>query len=213
MSESQEPRTLDLTGAQLRATRSLVRRAMLAVLMVRGEASIKDLAAAVGRSPQALYRHMSILESSGLAKRSGHRGDGRDREVLYSAARGYFTPPDRDLTLGERRSLAELASIDLRMMDRAYGRVVLDTSQQASGADRVAGRMTQMMWLTPDERRQLNADLQDVIRRFNKDRSPAHSEDMLPYMVLLTFAPWDVSVAAAGASEEYQSGSEREDGG
>lgn len=194
MSEDQIPNVRELsTPEQFNAIRSMLRRAMLCVMLCKGACTVKEIAEAVGRSPQALYRHMQLLESAELVRRAGERGEGRERQVVYEVTASAGSWPDRDLTAQERQALLEVATTDLRAAERSYTKVVNDPKQKVTGPDRVVGRMTQVMWLTPDERRALNEALVRILyeRRPGRERYSMGREGAEGYAVVMTYFPWD----------------------
>ncbi len=185
-----------LTASQFEAVRSLVRRSIVGVLAGSGRATVKEIASEINRSPQALYRHMAILERAGLVVRAGVRGTGREEEVEYEATVASLTTPARELTPREREILAEIASADLRAVDRAYRQTVLDPALPASGADAAAGRLTQVVWLTGPERRSLNRELKRLLDRQPSSGGRAGAK---PYTVVLAYAPWPAQESGGDA--------------
>jgi len=182
------------TPDQLDAVRSLVRRAIAVTLVCRGPSTVKDIAAAIGRTPQALYRHIRILEEAGVVARDGERGEGRDREAVYRVLAPALSAPDRPLTDRERAALVDIASTDLRSAERAYRRLAADPNARLGGEDRRAGRISQVMWLTPAERRRLNARLLEVFEEFQpgEDRFSMGRPGAEGYALVAAFFPWDL---------------------
>src|SRR5262245_10351278 len=78
------PRYLIRQPAQLRSLSSPVRQEILDALAAAGERTIAELAAALGRRPQALYYHLEALERVGLVRRSGIRRNGKSDAALYA---------------------------------------------------------------------------------------------------------------------------------
>ena len=69
---------------QIRALESPVRQEVVDTLEALGTASVREIAAELGRPPDALYYHVRALLESGLLVPAGSRGDGRRREALYA---------------------------------------------------------------------------------------------------------------------------------
>jgi DNA-binding transcriptional ArsR family regulator len=72
--------------AQLRALSSPARQEIVDALGALGPASIADLAAHLGRRPQALYYHVRALQRAGLVLQAGTRRVGRSDGGLFVAA-------------------------------------------------------------------------------------------------------------------------------
>lgn len=62
------------TAARWHAVSSPLRQHVLQLLEDRAEWSVRALAEAVGRSPQAMYRHLQILQRAGLIHARGAEG-------------------------------------------------------------------------------------------------------------------------------------------
>src|SRR5215475_3442001 len=69
-------------AAALEAVASPARQEVMSEL---GEApgTVKELAARLGRSRQALHFHVGVLERAGLVEVCGERGEGREKERVY----------------------------------------------------------------------------------------------------------------------------------
>src|SRR5262245_8045290 len=48
-----------------------------------GPGTVKELAARLGRTRQALHFHVGVLERAGLVEVCGERGEGREKERVY----------------------------------------------------------------------------------------------------------------------------------
>jgi DNA-binding transcriptional ArsR family regulator len=70
---------------QLTALASAARQEILDVLVQMGTVSVAELAATLGRAPDALYYHLRILMQTGLAESAGNRRTERRREELFRA--------------------------------------------------------------------------------------------------------------------------------
>ena len=87
-------------------------------------ATVRDLAARLGRSRQSLYYHLITLERAKLVTVTGWTGAGRDRERVYAVTRG-------PIAVGARLRSADLAAADravkalLRMTAREVSAVLL----------------------------------------------------------------------------------------
>src|SRR5216684_3841763 len=70
---------------QLTALASAARQEILDVLVQMGTVSVAELAATLGRAPDALYYHLRILMQTGLVESAGNRRTARRREELFRA--------------------------------------------------------------------------------------------------------------------------------
>ncbi|MGD8450540.1 MAG: helix-turn-helix domain-containing protein [Phycisphaerae bacterium] len=69
--------------AQVAALASPVRTRIVDVLAGEGSASVRELAAALGRPAEALYYHIRVLERHGLLVQHGKRQHKRRHETVY----------------------------------------------------------------------------------------------------------------------------------
>ncbi len=96
----------------LEAVASPARQEIIAALG-EGPATVRDLAARLGRSRQALHYHVGVLVRSGVAGAAGWRGTGRSREAVFRITREVVAAPARqgspaDLAVSERAVKAML---------------------------------------------------------------------------------------------------------
>jgi DNA-binding MarR family transcriptional regulator len=180
------------TPQQFRAVRSLVRRAILAVLICRGPSTTREMAEALGRTPQGLYRHLQILERAKLIVQDGTKGTGRDQQAVYRVVHRALLTPDRKLTRPERSALVDIAASEFRTALRVYEAVANDPQARITGPDRQAARMSQVMWLTPAERKRLDRALHALLDAYLPDQSQYHMNraNARPYALVMTYFPW-----------------------
>ncbi len=74
---------LTLTTAQLKCLASPARNEVFAQLRALGEASVRDLGAAVGKSPETVHYHVKELVAANLAKEAYRRPGTKKPEAVY----------------------------------------------------------------------------------------------------------------------------------
>ncbi len=72
--------------AAVEAVASPARQELLLALG-EGRASVRELAARLGRSRSALHYHVGLLERAGMIESVEVRGSGREREAVYARTR------------------------------------------------------------------------------------------------------------------------------
>jgi DNA-binding transcriptional ArsR family regulator len=103
---------------QMAALKAPTRQEILDVLAPMGDASIAEIAVALGRPADSLYYHMRILQKSGLVLAAGERTTGTHREALFR------TPaPDMRLAYepgpkGNARNVTPIVDAMLRLTAR-----------------------------------------------------------------------------------------------
>jgi DNA-binding transcriptional ArsR family regulator len=100
-------------------------RQELLMALDEGGASVRELAARLGRSRSALHYHAAVLERAGLIKSAGMRGAGRARETIFVPEGDHLalhakknTPAELDVT---RRAGEALLRLTRRELVRALG--------------------------------------------------------------------------------------------
>jgi DNA-binding transcriptional ArsR family regulator len=140
---------------QMAALKAPTRQEILDVLATMGDASIAEIAAALGRPADSLYYHMRILQKVGLVFDAGERMVGTHHEALFR------TPsPDMRLTYkigpkGNAGSVVPIVDAMLRLTSRDFaeafgGESVVEGDNRELWATRSTG------WLTPEHVRKLN---------------------------------------------------------
>lgn len=137
-----------------------------------GPATVRDLAAALGRSRQALHYHVARLERAGFVRGSGWRGAGPARERVYALAHGRLAvaatgaPADRSAV---RKAVAAM----LRLTAREFDRALALRGLRRRGASRQIGALRGKARLTGAELARLNRLLEQVeslLRRAKRGR-------------------------------------------
>ena len=111
--------------AALEAIASPARQELLLALG-DGRASVRELAARLGRSRSALHYHVGVLERGGMIRSVEVRGTGRERETVYAHAGAALAVRARnapaELDVGRRAAQAALR-LTGRELVRAFGDV------------------------------------------------------------------------------------------
>ena len=130
-----------------------------------GRASVRELAARVGRTRSSLHYHAGVLERAGFIKSVEVRGTGRKRETVYAQA------SDR-LAVSSRNRRAELDMVRragqaaLRLTGRELARALGDVRAAGGAGSRVLfasrgkARMTRAMLA------RVNALIQELLELF-----------------------------------------------
>jgi predicted ArsR family transcriptional regulator len=145
----QRRRALVLTRRdQLDALASPVRVALLQHLIAARNASIADLARALGRTPHSLYYHVHALEKAGVLVRAQKSGGGRS-EAVYATAARHIGFPYRPGSKALSRAITRSASAVLRQTERTFHRAI--RGGDVRNLERSADAMikTRRAWLTP----------------------------------------------------------------
>ena len=110
--------------AALEAIASPVRQELLLALS-EGGASVRELAARLGRTRSSLHYHVGVLERAGMIKNVEVRGTGRERETVYARAGEALAVSTRnmrsDLEVAKRAGQAAL-----RLTGRELARALED---------------------------------------------------------------------------------------
>jgi DNA-binding transcriptional ArsR family regulator len=148
-------------------------------------ATVRELAAALGRTRQALHYHVALLERAGLVKGTGWRGTGPARERVYSVAcsRLAFAASVAETDRGAaRRAVSAMLRLSGREVDQAL----------ASPALRHGGTAPELAALR-GKARLTSADLQELSRLFGRIeallRRSRKGEGRPFYAVTLLLAP------------------------
>ncbi|HEY5096302.1 MAG TPA: helix-turn-helix domain-containing protein [Candidatus Eremiobacteraceae bacterium] len=169
---------------QLAALASGVRQEIVDVLPRLGTVSVAELAAALGRPPDALYYHVRALLRVGLIVRTGFAQKGRRQESAYRAV-----APQLELRLDPRspareKAASAIVSSMMRMGIRDYGRSIRRADVVASGPDRDLWALRTTGWLTPANVAKVARSIQRLLTSVSQPKGPGQL-----YGLTLVFAP------------------------
>ena len=171
---------------QLRSLGSPVRQEILDALAAAGESSTADLAALLGRRPQALYYHLRALERVGLVRRSGSRRNGKSDAVLYSVPAPRMVIEYRFGSRPFATDMARTARSLLRLSERDFLRALRSPAAVAEGPRRNLLVSRAKARLTGEQLERVNALFTGVLERLAK--SQGQREGAL-HAVTLVIAP------------------------
>lgn len=157
--------TLD-TPARLRAMASPARLELMNALVTTGPCSVAELARAVDRPADALYRHLRILLSAGLVRKLGDRPAGRRREIVIDAAAEHFTLPHDPTRRSNVAAHRKLQQTVLKVTENTLR--ALDGSPRGvlEGPDKNMLVRLEIAWLTEAERARAIAALETLASLF-----------------------------------------------
>jgi predicted ArsR family transcriptional regulator len=171
----------------MRALTHPVRLALLEVLATEGPLTATEAGELIGESPTTCSFHFRQLEKYGFIEEAG-TGPGRQRHWKFSHGGMRFsdTSDDPEANIAAK-SLSRLVT------DRAIARMqnFEDTKANYSKDWQQAAESTEsVLYVTPDELNQLNADIRDVLERHrerltNPETRPTDSQ--LVEILLFTF--------------------------
>ncbi len=169
------PERLSLqTHDQWSAFCSGVRLEILTAIHGLGEASIAEVARAIDRSADGLYRHIRILEAAGLIESCDVRRVGRQTEAVYRpASRTPVIQVDPRTPEGRDR-VRELLHTVQREGRRAF-ETALEAGELRSGArDRNSWVRITRGWLDEDDLRELDRMIEEMVAFFaaRQERRP-----------------------------------------
>jgi DNA-binding transcriptional ArsR family regulator len=182
---------------QMAALKAPTRQEILDVLATMGDASIAEIAVALGRAADSLYYHMRILQMSGLVLAAGERTTGSHREAIFR------TPaPDMKLAYepgpkGNARNVTPIVDAMLRLTARDVVEGFQDEGVIVAGDSRELWATRTTGWLTAQDLAKVNhyiAKLRDVTTQ-----SPAGNGQL--FGLTLVLAPLNRLTEAANSSK------------
>lgn len=188
------PRTSRPTGrAALQALASPARQEFL-VALGDGRASVRELAARLGRSRPALHYHAGLLEKAGLIRTAEWRGEGRVREAVYEAVTEALTVAARASSRPEREAGERAAGAMLRLTGRELARALREIGATGTPGARELLALRGKARLTPAKLQRANALIDELLALFGE---PTPQEDAKLYALTLVLTPSrDASVTA-----------------
>jgi DNA-binding transcriptional ArsR family regulator len=167
-------RTRHLTSpSAIAAIASPARQELLGALG-DGPASVRELAARLGRSRQALHHHIAALVSAGLVRASGTRGRGVRKEQVYALEGERIAVRSHGTSRKELEVTTRALQALLRLTGREAGRALTTPGLRRSGAARELVALRGKVRLSPERLGRLNAlieELQQVLRDAKADRT------------------------------------------
>jgi predicted transcriptional regulator len=136
---------------QLTAVTSASRQEILDVLTQMGTASVAELAATLGRPPDALYYHLRILQRVKLIENAGNRKAKRRQEALFRAVARDLRIDYQLLRSKHQRTLTAVVGSMLRLGIRDFRRAVRDEAVIVAGKHRELWALRRTGWLKKED--------------------------------------------------------------
>jgi predicted transcriptional regulator len=182
MSQPNSPYVI-VSKKQLGALTSASRQEILDVLTQMGTVSVAELAATLGRPPDALYYHLRILLRAGLVENIGNRRTGHRQEALFCAVASDLRI-DYDLARRrDERTLAAVAASMLRLGIRDFRHAIRNKSVIVSGEYRELWAARKTGWLRKSD---LPGILKSIERLGQSVARPLGSGQLYGITILLT---------------------------
>lgn len=174
MADEAPPAPEPMTDARtIRALAHPLRLRILDVLGEYGPLSATQVSEHVAESPQSCSFHLRTLARYGYVEDAGG-GQGRNRPWKLSDRATYWTPVDADPETATAIAVAQAA------VDAAYQEHVRAWRRRAPSAPRPwqqnSFEMSYETWLTPDELKQVSAEMSAAIRRVVESRTKQPGE-------------------------------------
>lgn len=147
---------------QVAVLTSAIRQEIVDTLGQLGAVSVSELAATLGRPPDALYYHLRLLVGAGLVREIRQSGNGR-REARFRAVARQFRI---DYKLDQRSysdSMATVVASMLRVGIRDYRRALYSKGPVVEGASRELRAQRKTVWLTKQEIRRVNQLIEKLL--------------------------------------------------
>ncbi len=177
------------SNRELRALASTVRLALVERLDLDGPASVRELAAGLGRTPSSLYHHVAVLERAGLLVERERRRVARREEAVYALAANRLRLARRGVLPAGRAALAQIGAALLRHTGRAYVRSLEDAATALDGPRREAVLRLLTLRLPVARLREFNGDLDAFIERWSKEPPTAEARGYRLALVLTPAEP------------------------
>lgn len=177
------------TRTNQRALEALTSPARNEVLSALGEgpATVRALAERLGRSRQALYHHLSIMERAGLVGVVASEGEGREQERVYGLLAEGLQMTDGPPRPRELETLVRASQAMLRLSAREVAAALRSSGLRREGPERELVTLRAKVRLSRPKLRQLNQHL-DAIHALLSSTGDVGTEEPL-YSVMLVLAP------------------------
>jgi len=161
---------------ELEAIVSPVRHHLIRTLSMLGPVSVKELAAAMGRSAESLYYHLRELEAVGLVIESGERVVRGRPEMLYATVGGKLVTDPEQSSPEYLEAYRRSASALLRLADRQMSAAIETQAEQGKRRD-VSLRTQQVQArLSPAAQKELARRLDEILVFVGENDDPEREE-------------------------------------
>jgi DNA-binding transcriptional ArsR family regulator len=152
------------TPKQIAALKAPTRQEILDVLAPMGEASIAELAAALGRPADALYHHIHILQKVGLVLAVGERLSGTRHEALFRTVAPDLRIAYEPGPKGNAKSVTPIVDAMLRLTSRNFVEGFQNTETVVEGEHRELWATRTTGWLTERQLAEVNRHITALLR-------------------------------------------------
>jgi DNA-binding transcriptional ArsR family regulator len=187
---SPNPRALAALGSPARQE--------LVSALGEGPATVRALGQRLGRSRQALYHHLALLERADVVRVNGWSGTGRSRERRYALVSKRLALGARRSSRSERMHAVKAAQAMLRLTGRELARAVHATTEPSSGPARGLLALRAKLRVDRQGLRRLNPLIDELVAYTAS--AEARSESGRHYVLTLVLAPASGARAARGGS-------------
>ena len=153
-----------------------------------GPASVRELAARLGRSRQALHHHIAALVSAGLVRPSGARGRGVRREQVYALEGERFAVRTHGTSRKELEATTRALQALLRLTGREAARALATPGLRRSGAARELVALRGKVRLAPERLARLNALIEELLQLL-RDAKAERADPLYAVTFVLTPSP------------------------
>lgn len=138
---------------------------IIEALRLLGPCSVAEVAEAIDRPADALYRHLEILKQHGFVRDAGFRKGGRNVELLLDVVAEDFIVDFQDnLGEGENRAIVKTAESFLRGMSRVVRDSAAAKQLDFSDEGRNLSINCELAWLTPGQFQ----EVRQLVKRFKQ---------------------------------------------
>ncbi|WP_370078123.1 ArsR/SmtB family transcription factor [Streptacidiphilus sp. MAP12-16] len=180
----------------LRALAHPTRIALLEVLAVRGTLTATEAAEAVGGNASNASYHLRTLASHGYVVEA-EGGSGRERPWKLGSTGMTFDDDDADPTVAQAaRALSEIMATRWSSRHQRYRQ---RREQYPAAVRAVTGDSQFVLFCTPDELKQVQADILEVLLAYQHrvEEPSARPFGALPFELLLSTFPFELEPAGA----------------
>lgn len=169
----------------LEALASPVRQELVAALG-EGPATVRELAARLGRTRQALYHHVALLERAGLIRQLPERGGGDPRERRYALVTTRLAVRARRSSPAELGQATRATEAMLRLTAREVGRALRSKAAASTGAKRTLVGVRAKVRLGPSRLRRLNGLIDQLIAFLSRSDQDGDGVRIVALTLVLT---------------------------
>lgn len=164
------PRNIIERADQLRAIASTTRHAICQIVMVQGEASVREIAYQLGRQPASLYKHIDRLLEVGLLRETGRVATGKREATTYASDKYLFkyAPEDPEMLEALIAVVHSEMRYAMRRIEETFRAGADGERPETNGPGRELYFSSYFAWLDADELAALNEHIDAVFEIMHK---------------------------------------------